>query len=65
MTQNATQAKKSRSFTVGVSFRLSSYYSLTLPSFFIIINRIKLNIAIRLYGLNVEINKRTLMLVLR
>ena len=28
MTQNATQAKKSRSFTVGVSFRLSSYYSL-------------------------------------
>ena len=28
MTQNATQAKKSRSFTVGVGFRLSSYYSL-------------------------------------
>ena len=28
MTQNATQAKKSRSFTVGDSFRLSSYYSL-------------------------------------
>ena len=28
MTQNATQAKKSRSFTVGASFRLSSYYSL-------------------------------------
>ena len=28
MRQNATQAKKSRSFTVGVSFRLSSYYSL-------------------------------------
>ena len=28
MTQNATQAKKSRYFTVGVSFRLSSYYSL-------------------------------------
>jgi hypothetical protein len=28
MTQNAMQAKKSRSFTVGVSFRLSSYYSL-------------------------------------
>ena len=28
MTQNATQAKKSRSFTVGVTFRLSSYYSL-------------------------------------
>ena len=28
MTQNATQAKKSRSFTVGVSFRLSPYYSL-------------------------------------
>ena len=28
MTQNARQAKKSRSFTVGVSFRLSSYYSL-------------------------------------
>ena len=28
MTQNATQAKKSRSFTVGVSFQLSSYYSL-------------------------------------
>ena len=27
MTQNATQAKKSMSFTVGVSFRLSSYYS--------------------------------------
>ena len=27
MTQNATQAKKSRSFTVGVNFRLSSYYS--------------------------------------
>ena len=30
MTQNATQAKKSRSFTVGVSFQLSSYYSLSL-----------------------------------
>ena len=29
MTQNATQAKKSRSFTVGVSFWLSSYYSLS------------------------------------
>ena len=36
MTQNATQAKKSRSFIVGVSFRLSSYYSLmvTLKSTF-------------------------------
>ena len=33
MTQNATQAKKSRSFTVGVSFRLSSYYSLLFSSF--------------------------------
>ena len=34
MTQNATQAKKSRSFTVGVSFRLSSYYSLACtPAF--------------------------------
>ena len=32
MTQNATQAKKSRSFTVGVSFRLSSYYSLALTN---------------------------------
>ena len=32
MTQNAKQAKKSRSFTVGVSFRLSSYYSLVGPS---------------------------------
>ena len=29
MTQNATKAKKSRSFTVGVSFWLSSYYSLS------------------------------------
>ena len=28
MTQNATQANKSRSFTEGVNFRLSSYYSL-------------------------------------
>ena len=28
MTQYAKQAKKSRSFTVGVSFRLTSYYSL-------------------------------------
>jgi hypothetical protein len=31
MAQNAMQAKKSRSFTVGVSFRLSSYYSLIPP----------------------------------
>ena len=30
MTQNATQAKKSRSFIVGVSFRLSSNYSLLI-----------------------------------
>ena len=30
MTQNAKQAKKSRSFTVGVSFRFSSYYSLPM-----------------------------------
>ena len=41
MTQNATQAKKSRSFTVGVSFRLSPYYSLGAarkcfgPSYFV------------------------------
>ena len=35
MTQNAMQAKKSRSFTVGVSFRLSSYYSLLGVDFLI------------------------------